>query len=73
MEYTILSTEVKGDTTFTEVQYIIEGQIVIVNIAHFIPQTQDDIILGIQNRFITESRKINPDLYPEQTNNEDGI
>lgn len=46
------------NTIFTKVEYDFDGIIVIVDVAHFMPKSEDYIILGIQNRGITERRKI---------------
>lgn len=42
----------------TLVEFNIEGQIFQLEIPHFNPQSESDILLGIQNREITERRKL---------------
>lgn len=65
MEYIIKNGFSLGsDTVFTEVEYNIEGNIITVDVAHFNPQNDMDIILGIENRYITEMYKIFPDRMP---------
>lgn len=63
MIYTIKNTEYLEDTIFTLVEYNIEGHIVEVNIAHFMPEGYT-ILDGISNRFYTEMYKIFPDRMP---------
>lgn len=64
MEYTILERmQVSDDTEVTKVQYNIEGNIVIVDVAHFMP-TEESILLGINNRYYTEMYKIFPERLP---------
>src|ERR1035437_7567481 len=64
MEYIILEVKISedGNTTNTVVEYNIEGNIVIVDIPHFMPKGQNDIDAGINNRLITEMYK----LFPER-------
>lgn len=46
-------------TVTTKVEYTFdEKDIVIVDIAHFNPQSDDDIIIGINNRSVSERRKL---------------
>lgn len=42
----------------TLVEFDIAGEVFQLEIPHFNPQSEDDIILGIQNREITERRKL---------------
>lgn len=42
----------------TTVEFYINDDIVIVEIPHFNPQSDDDIIIGITNREITERKKL---------------
>lgn len=58
MIYKILSRENFGDTINTVVEYNYDGVIVEVNIAHFMPESEADIILGIENRAVSEKRKL---------------
>lgn len=64
MEYKILNTEINEDTTTTtKVEYNIEGNIVVVDVAHF--RADEEMILqGINNRYITEMYKIFPERMP---------
>jgi hypothetical protein len=43
---------------FTLVEYIIEGQTITVEIPHFMPPSEEYIILGIENRGVTERLKM---------------
>lgn len=63
MSYTILNrTEtiqvVEYKTVTTTVQYDIDGQTITVDVPHFMPLSEDDIILGIENREISERERI---------------
>lgn len=42
----------------TTVEYYINDEIIIVEIPHFNPQSDNDIIIGITNREITERKKL---------------
>lgn len=57
MSYKILSTRTE-ETVFTTVEYDFDGEIVIVEVAHFMPQSENDIITGIENREVTEKVKL---------------
>jgi hypothetical protein len=64
MSYTILNrTEtiqvVEYKTVVTTVEYNIDGEILTIDVPHFMPSSEDDIILGIENREITERNKLN--------------
>ena len=41
----------------TTVEYFINDEIVIVDIPHFNPQSDEDITIGISNREVSERRK----------------
>ena len=57
MEYTILSRETRISTTVTTlVEYVFEGETKQVYVAHFEPQSEEDIIQGVINRGITEEK-----------------
>lgn len=57
--YKILNTR-EEVTVITEVEYTFEdGSTSIVNVSHFMPNSEDDIIKGIENRFITEQANKN--------------
>lgn len=58
MTYTILETQVNGDTINTKVQYNFDGTILVIDVPHFMPQTIQDIETGILNRAASEKRKI---------------
>ncbi len=45
-------------TVFTKVEYSLNETIVVVDIPHFMPQSEDDINLGIENRMVTELSKL---------------
>ena len=45
-------------TVFTKVEYSLAETIVVVDIPHFMPQSEDDINLGIENRMVTELSKL---------------
>jgi hypothetical protein len=45
-------------TVFTKVEYSLDETIVVVDIPHFMPQSEDDINLGIDNRMVTELSKL---------------
>lgn len=58
MTYTILETQVNGDTINTKVQYNFDGTILVIDVPHFMPQTMQDIETGILNRAASEKRKM---------------
>lgn len=45
-------------TVFTTIEYDFDGIKVTVEVPHFMPQSEDDIILGINNRGVSERRKL---------------
>jgi hypothetical protein len=57
MNYKILSRRIE-ETVFTTVEYDFDGETVTVEVAHFMPQNEDDIILGIENRAVTEQKRL---------------
>lgn len=57
MSYKILSTRTE-QTVFTTVEYDFDGQIVTVEVAHFMPESQEDIVKGIENRAVSEQRRL---------------
>lgn len=57
MNYKILARR-SEETVFTTVEYDFDGEIVTVEVAHFMPQSEEDITLGIENRAITEQRRM---------------
>jgi hypothetical protein len=58
MTYTILSTRQQDSILFTEVEYNFDGTIVLVEIAHFNPQSTKEIEINITNRASSELAKI---------------
>jgi hypothetical protein len=42
----------------TKVEYYINDEIIIVEIPHFNPQSDEDIAIGISNREVSERRKL---------------
>jgi hypothetical protein len=56
MTYRILSTR-SEETVFTTVEYEFDGTPVVVEVAHFMPMSEEDIIIGIENREVSERRK----------------
>lgn len=64
MAYKILNrTEttqvVEYKTVVITVEYDIDGTLVVTDIAHFQPSNEEDIILGIENREVTERERLN--------------
>ena len=63
-----ISREVNEDITTTTVEITYgkeefqpirnEDVVIVIEINHYKPQTEDDILLGINNRIITEKRKL---------------
>lgn len=58
MTYKILSTRQREQTLFTEVEYNFDGQIIITEVAHFSPQSTEEIEQNIINRAQSELQKI---------------
>jgi len=58
MKYKILSAVAKDDTIFTNVEYDIDGKIVVVSVPHFQPENKDEVLQGIVNRVYSEDRKL---------------
>lgn len=63
MTYKILSRRTE-QTVFTTVEYDFDGQTVIVDVAHFMPNSEEDIIQGIENRAVTEQNRLNSEPMP---------
>lgn len=57
MSYTILSRRTE-QTVFTTVEYDFNGQIVVVEVAHFMPESEQSIITGIENRAVSEQKRL---------------
>ncbi len=62
--YTIINTILQNDYVLTIVEYNIDGNIIIVEVPHFKPKNDDEILFGINNRGITEMYKLFPDRIP---------
>lgn len=58
MTYTILSTEQIEETIFTEVEFDFDGVKVECKIPHFMPGSKQEVLNGIENRMISEKRKL---------------
>lgn len=57
MEYTILNTS-QNETIFTEIEFVYDdGTKEIVEVAHFNPQSIEEIEQNIQNRYESECLK----------------
>jgi hypothetical protein len=54
MTYKILSTRQVDETLFTTVEYNFDGYIVITEVAHFMPKTEEEITQNIINRAASE-------------------
>jgi hypothetical protein len=57
MNYKILDRRTE-QTVFTTVEYDFDGRIVTVDVAHFMPESEQDIITGIENRAVTEQKRL---------------
>lgn len=57
MNYTIKSKRQVDDNLFTTVEYNFDETKVLVEVAHFQPQSEEEIITGIENRGLSEERK----------------
>jgi len=62
MTYKILNTSVNGETITTTVEYDFDGTILTIDVAHFMPQSQQDIETGIINRAITEKKRLDAEI-----------
>jgi len=58
MTYKILSTRQIDEILFTTVEYNFNGNIVTIEIAHFMPKSEEEIKQNIINRASTEVAKI---------------
>jgi hypothetical protein len=43
---------------FTTVEYDFDGQIVVVEVAHFMPESEESIVAGIKNRAVSEQNRL---------------
>ena len=58
MTYKILSTRQIDEILLTTVEYNFDGNIVTIEVAHFMPKSEEDIKQNIINRASTEVAKI---------------
>jgi hypothetical protein len=58
MTYKILSTRQVDETLFTMVEYNFDGTIVITEVAHFMPKSEEEITQNIINRASAEITRI---------------
>ncbi len=58
MTYTILKAEQNEQTITTTVEYNFDGTIVTVDVAHFAPQSVKEINQNIENRALSEQKKL---------------
>lgn len=59
MSYKILNTR-EQLTVITTVEYTLDDNSVItIDVSHFMPKDNNDIINGIENRLVTENNKLN--------------
>ena len=59
MTYKIISKRQDSDTLFTTVEYNFDGVILTIDVPHFQPQSVKEVITGIENRGVSEERKLN--------------
>ena len=58
MTYKIISTRQIDESLFTTVEYNFDGNIVTIEVAHFMPKTEDEITQNIINRASSEVARI---------------
>ena len=58
MTYKILSTRQIDESLFTTVEYNFDGNIVTIEVAHFMPKTEEEITQNIINRASSEVARI---------------
>ena len=64
--YKILSTSVNVETLITEVEYTFKGNSKqVISVPHFQPQNKRDVIIGIENRAISEQAKLDAEKKNE--------
>jgi hypothetical protein len=57
--YKIIALKKAEDTLFTEVEYVnSDGKPIITVVAHFQPQTADEVAQNIESRFLSENKKL---------------
>lgn len=58
MSYKILETK-EQKTVITTVEFTLnDGSTKTIDVSHFMPKSEDDIIKGIENRLITENNRL---------------
>lgn len=62
MTYKIISTRQVDETLFTTVEYNFDGTIVTIEVAHFMPQSNVEVVQNIINRAATEQTRIDATL-----------
>ncbi len=58
MTYKILNTRVVDTIIYTEVEYTFDNQTVIVEVAHFNPQSKEEVETSIVNRAQSELQRL---------------
>ena len=59
MQYKVISKEQKEETINTKVEYIFDsGEVVELDIPHFMVSSVADVMQGIENRWLSEQRKL---------------
>ena len=58
MTYKIISTRQIDESLFTTVEYNFDGSIITIEVAHFMPKTEEEITQNIINRASSEIAKI---------------
>lgn len=56
--YKILEVSQIDETVTTKVEYTFGEEVVIIDVSHFAPQSQEDIDIGISNRALSELSKM---------------
>lgn len=56
--YKILSVSQVDEIVITKVEYTIDSEVIVVDIPHFAPKSQEDIDTGIANRVISEKVRL---------------
>lgn len=65
MTYRILNSQQVGDTIVSSVEYNISGSIVMVDVATFLPKTDQDVIdMIIQRAYYEQSRLLSESVIP---------
>ena len=58
MQYQIISTLADGEFVKTTVRYTFtDGNEVTIEVPHFMPRTREEVLIGIENRGISEQMK----------------